>query len=50
MNPSPALAQLDIRLREAIVRTSPCERFQRLDEQKVFDAELHATLRAEGVW
>ena len=50
MNPSPALAQLDVRLREAIVRTSPCERFQRLDEQKVFDAELHATLGAEGVW
>ncbi len=50
MNLSPALAQLDGRLRDAIVRTSPCERFQELDDQKVFDTQLHAALAAEGVW
>lgn len=50
MKLSTSLAQLDARLRKAIVGVSPCERFQQLDDAKTFDTELHAALAAEGVW
>ena len=47
---SPALSELDARLRGAILRVSPASRFQQLDDARTFDAELHAALAAEGVW
>jgi acyl-CoA dehydrogenase len=45
-----SLVQLDTRLRQVIARVSPRERFQRLDDEKMFDSALHAALAAEGVW
>ncbi|MEO9229787.1 MAG: acyl-CoA dehydrogenase family protein [Devosia sp.] len=50
MTLSPELISLDARLCDAIVRTSPPERFQQLDDAKIFDTELQAALAAEGVW
>jgi acyl-CoA dehydrogenase len=50
MTHGPDRQQFDARLRDTIVRTSPCERFQRLDDEKAFDHELHAALGAMGVW
>lgn len=50
MTLSPELTALDARLCDAIVRTSPPERFQQLDDAKTFDTALHAALAGEGVW
>ena len=47
---SPQLAQLDERLRSAIVATSPPARFQQLDDERSFDSQLHAALGAVGAW
>ncbi len=39
----------DTRLRKALVRASPCERLQRLDDEKVLGHELHVVLGVMGV-
>lgn len=54
MNPPfvlpPPLAQLDDRLRTAILKVSPRERFQQLDDEHRFDADLHAAMAGAGAW